>query len=699
MDSPDDSAGSKASTDDDVQSISRSSLEQLQEQAETLPGPEDAVGMESHRNMMLASLLEDYYRGRALEFLNATNSGQSYTRQSQEVEAIASRLFSQASQVLSSSGLLSSRATSNASQRIRRQYLSGLDSLVAGSQPPNILDSMRDLMAQTSQLNLAAPPDNDLQLTLHQPLPPPPRSHYKSSFREDRLLGRGGFGKVYQCYNLLDQNTYAVKKIALPRKLIKFFSDGRHDDLEEVLREVKAMAVLDHPNIVRYHATWVEEPQQLPELLGGLEGTVSQIRSHRQRLLLDSHAFGQDSEREWSVSGGIVFGEDTPSRPGAIENCPNADLINRGWSEDASSGLSIADSTSASESNIFAGGEPELDNSSPSEATLDTGVPALYIQMSIYPMTLAQFLSPSSSSKAGIGDFGLVHQLAQGEVPSSTQSSSSTDSRNDAGTAYYQPPRKGERKDEKIDIFALGVVFIEMLCRCSTAMERADLLKGLQCGEIPPELRQNIQNEGHDSETVERVAQLASSMIDEDPDKRWSGSRHSSNSSRNKFRQREIHPDIIMAFRTSSTPPSVDEIKWWLNSICTSTNAEIFINGAESYCLYLVNQFTNTSTPSLEEFNAASDSWVQTVAEQNLESPDRIGFVLGMCTLCFTDTWILTRLGPTLWALGVQTNSSTGMSMLYAYLVWRYERKANELQQMQEMQGLSDSIENVQLSG
>ncbi|KAI3342282.1 kinase-like domain-containing protein [Ustulina deusta] len=599
MDSADDSTRSKDSSNDDVQSISRSSRKRSQDQGETPPGHDDAVGMERHRNMMLASLLEDYYRSRALEFLNATDPGQSYTRQSQEVEAIASRLFGQAGQALSSRGLLSSRATSNASQKIRRQYLSGLDSLVAGSQSVNILDSMRDLVGQASQLNLAAPPDNDHQLTLRHPLPPPHQSHYKSSFREDRLLGRGGFGKVYQCYNLLDQKTYAVKKIVLPGKRVKCFSDGRHDDLGDVLREVKAMAVLDHPNIVRYHATWVEEPQQFPELLGDLASTMSRIRNRRQQLLLDSHAFGQDSE-QLSVSGGIVFGEDTPSRSRAIENGYSVDPINRGWSEDVSSGLGVVDTASASESNIFIGGESESENSSPSQATLDIGVPALYIQMSLYPMTLAQFLSPSSSSNAGlrhcfhlaptlrltlsiheglqyihskglihrdikpgniflsslvatpeggccdiscsscpelnreacsnpkwlnprIGDFGLVHQLAQGEMPSPSQSS--TDSRNDAGTAYYQPPRKGERKDEKIDIFALGVVFIEMLCRCNTAMERVDMLKGLQCGDIPPGLRQRIEDEGHDSEIAERVVQLVSSMIDEDPEKRWSGSR------------------------------------------------------------------------------------------------------------------------------------------------------------------------------
>ncbi|KAI0206702.1 kinase-like protein [Astrocystis sublimbata] len=601
MDSTDDSIPSKASTEDDVQSedvqsISRSSREQLQDSQESVPDPQDANNMERHRNMMLASLLEDYYRSRALEFLNAANPAQRYSRRSPEIEAATRQLFSQATQVLSTTGLLSPRAISDDFQRVRQQYLSGLDSLVAGSQTPNILDSMRDLMAQTSQLDLAAHPANDLQLTLHQPQPPPPQSHYRSAFREDRLLGKGGFGKVYACYNQLDHKTYAVKKVTLPPTLVKSLSDGRHEDLQHVLREVQAMAMLEHPNIVRYHATWFELPQKQPELLSGLDDTNNHIRRPLQHLLLDSHAFSHDDEKqEPSVSGGIVFGADTTSSRNANTNDRG---MNEGWSEDASLGLSVVDTTSASESNFFAGGDTdsnENESALPQDAT-GTNQCALYIQMSMYPLTLAQFIAPPSSSKTNprhcfhlaptlrlilriheglqyihskglihrdikpgniflsdpsdyfdggycdlscktctdsttrgwlnprIGDFGLVHQLAAGEVPTSSQSSAET--KEDAGTAYYQPPRAGGRKDEKIDIFALGVVLVEMLCRCNTVMQRVDMLKGLQCGELPPELRENIENEGHhDSTTADLTIQLVSSMVEADPERRWSGSR------------------------------------------------------------------------------------------------------------------------------------------------------------------------------
>ncbi|KAJ8129472.1 hypothetical protein O1611_g4158 [Lasiodiplodia mahajangana] len=672
MDSTDDSTRSKTSTDDDVQSISRSSREQLRDQAAALPDSEDAVSMERHRNMMLASLLEDYYRSRALDFLNATNPGQRYTRQSQEVEAVAGRLFGQASQVLSSSGLLSSRSTSDESRLIRRQYLSGLDSLVAGSQRSNILDSMSDLVAQASQLNLAAHPANDLQLTLHQAQPPTSHSHYRSSFREDRLLGKGGFGKVYQCYNLLDQKTYAVKKIVLPPKLVKSVSDGNHDDLQHVLREVKAMAVLDHPNIVRYHATWFEKPQQLPELLGGLEGTMGQIRRRPQQLLLDSHSFTQEDE-ESSVSGGIIFGEDTPSHPSAIVNRHDSDAINRGWSEEAS-GCGVIDTTSASESDIFTGGETDGHNSSPAEAPLETSACALYIQMSLYPMTLAQ-----------IGDFGLVHQLAQGEVPSSTESS--PDSKNDAGTTYYQPPRSGERKDEKIDIFALGVVLTEMLCRCNTAMERVDMLKGLQRGEVPRALREKLQDEGYHLETIEMVIRLVSSMIDGDPRRRWSGRR-----------VREALHDLLerchaMSSGNVPTPfvSTPDEMRAWLRRVATAGfDAKSALNMAETYCYYLM--LDDSITPEkVDEYVETTDNWIRELLA-HIQHPVTPEIVFVIVAACFSDEWVRQHLGPVFAALGIVVARYD--FVLFDFLADRYRIVTGD---NREIQSMTSVLENLRL--
>lgn len=85
-------------------------------------------------------------------------------------------------------------------------------------------------------------------------------SRYRSEFKELSPLGRGGFGTVFRCENALDSREYAIKKIwiksqlGLDGKVTKHFSQKLH----RVLREVKILALLDHPNIVRYYTAWLE---------------------------------------------------------------------------------------------------------------------------------------------------------------------------------------------------------------------------------------------------------------------------------------------------------------------------------------------------------------------------------------------------------------------------------------------------------
>mmetsp|Transcript_22623 Transcript_22623/g.26227 ORF Transcript_22623/g.26227 Transcript_22623/m.26227 type:complete len:1631 (-) Transcript_22623:17-4909(-) len=85
-------------------------------------------------------------------------------------------------------------------------------------------------------------------------------SRYRSEFNELSRLGKGGFGTVFKCTNALDGREYAVKKV-----IIKSFFDSNGQlrkeysaKLQRVLREVKILALLDHPNIVRYYTAWLE---------------------------------------------------------------------------------------------------------------------------------------------------------------------------------------------------------------------------------------------------------------------------------------------------------------------------------------------------------------------------------------------------------------------------------------------------------
>jgi len=87
-------------------------------------------------------------------------------------------------------------------------------------------------------------------------------SRYRAEFKEVSVLGKGGFGSVFVCENVLDGRKYAVKKIA-----IQICDDPllTRDRLEKVLREVKILALLDHPNIVRYYTAWLEVEEDKEE--------------------------------------------------------------------------------------------------------------------------------------------------------------------------------------------------------------------------------------------------------------------------------------------------------------------------------------------------------------------------------------------------------------------------------------------------
>lgn len=76
-------------------------------------------------------------------------------------------------------------------------------------------------------------------------------SQYLNDFIPIECLGRGGFGVVFEAKKMIDDRTYAVKRITLP---------DREKARVRVMREVKALAQLDHRNIVRYFNAWIESP-------------------------------------------------------------------------------------------------------------------------------------------------------------------------------------------------------------------------------------------------------------------------------------------------------------------------------------------------------------------------------------------------------------------------------------------------------
>lgn len=97
------------------------------------------------------------------------------------------------------------------------------------------------------------PDANELREAVTDTRPSEYVSRYLTDFEPVQCLGRGGFGVVFEARNKVDDCNYAIKRIRLPNREVA---------REKVMREVKALAKLEHPGIIRYFNAWQESPPQ-----------------------------------------------------------------------------------------------------------------------------------------------------------------------------------------------------------------------------------------------------------------------------------------------------------------------------------------------------------------------------------------------------------------------------------------------------
>jgi serine/threonine protein kinase len=71
-----------------------------------------------------------------------------------------------------------------------------------------------------------------------------------------RKIARGGFSSVYEVQHKVDQQKYAVKKTVL-RTRTQNAAKAR-EELMRLLKEVRLLAVVIDPHIVRYNHSWLE---------------------------------------------------------------------------------------------------------------------------------------------------------------------------------------------------------------------------------------------------------------------------------------------------------------------------------------------------------------------------------------------------------------------------------------------------------
>ncbi|KAJ8949152.1 hypothetical protein NQ318_012900 [Aromia moschata] len=314
-------------------------------------------------------------------------------------------------------------------------------------------------------------------------------SRFESDFDTVSCLGKGGFGLVFEVKQKYDECNYAIKRITLPKE---------EKSRDRVMREVKALAKLDHKNIVRYFCSWVEHPPlgwqkdhdqkwigDTPSLLDGITttGTAPTYRLEKSRRsksasvsidipmrkLDEKFCLDDDKEDDVDDDSFIVF-----------EPCPN-----------------------------------EEDKNTTSAHILDA-VEYVHLNGLIHRDLKPSNIFFSLDGQIKVGDFGLVKDMEDAfDLELMKKGSLSPAYRGhtvEVGTKFYMSPEQLESRiyDYKVDIYSLGLIFFELLFPFSTDMERSKTLTDVKNNKFP----KNFSNKYPDEYI------LLQNMLCQDPNKR-----------------------------------------------------------------------------------------------------------------------------------------------------------------------------------
>nr|XP_023011887.1 eukaryotic translation initiation factor 2-alpha kinase [Leptinotarsa decemlineata] len=375
-------------------------------------------------------------------------------------------------------------------------------------------------------------------------------SRYLNDFETIRCLGKGGFGVVFEVKQKYDEQSYAIKRITLP-------NEGK--SRERVMREVKALAKLEHQNIVRYFCSWVENPPSgwqhehdkiwMGETSMNSESSVSTFthkekRSKSVSISIDVSPIEHDSELP-SIVPEMDDDEDEDDSYIVFENSPGQEITVSESDKDNS--VPTEDPTSSTHS------KKKINWRRPSRRhhswdlrsknnSLEPKDPPvfLYIQMQLcqkdslkewlrtnsyrdYDFVIDIFsqileavqyvhlqglihrdLKPgniffSLEGKIKVGDFGLVKDMEDPFDLDQIKKGSSPHRGHtiDVGTHLYMSPEQLESRsyNYKVDIYSLGIILFELLVPFSTEMERGKMLSNLKKNKFPEDFQQKFPNE------------------------------------------------------------------------------------------------------------------------------------------------------------------------------------------------------------
>uniref|UniRef100_A0A3Q3VR66 non-specific serine/threonine protein kinase n=1 Tax=Mola mola TaxID=94237 RepID=A0A3Q3VR66_MOLML len=260
-------------------------------------------------------------------------------------------------------------------------------------------------------------------------------NRFTSEYDSIVCLGKGTFGRVFKAREILLMKDYAIKVVRCK---------------EKALREVGALSDLNHCNIVRYYTCWLE-----------------------------------DSGYQWeSVANSCSSSQSTGDSPIKylyikMELCATKTL--RVWID---------------EKNVL-NVKKSLRDSKRREESLDiakqivSGVEYFHSRKLLHRDLKPANIMFGPDGKVKIGDFGLVTAENDDDAENMMERTMYK------GTPSYMAPEQRSRNtyDRKVDIFALGLIYFELLWNISTGHEKNKIWEDIRNQKTPQGFVSNFQIE------------------------------------------------------------------------------------------------------------------------------------------------------------------------------------------------------------
>ncbi|KAI4924952.1 uncharacterized protein J4E92_006989 [Alternaria infectoria] len=385
---------------------------------------------------------------------------------------------------------------------------------------------------------------------------------YIREFSELEIVGKGGYGKVFKAKHKLDGSLYAVKRIPVSPSRVARIQEHGPEELESMLEEVRSLAragiifefseseqQVNETRSESVHTSYKETLKQTRRTKRrgsqASQNTIATISSTKSRMSVVEDVeeeddddveniprlhmpYSQESHSEMSDS--MISNSDAPHH--LIQNQTLGPVLTLNVQMSLCE-TNLAAFLSSDQHPTAHAIEQHCFHPCVSLELLDnivSGVEYLHAQGVVHrdlkPANVFLSLSRARHPPYGsvnvsscttcpkrdhlhmtprIGDFGLVAALSD--------SCTVSDTFKPVGTEFYRP-HTGSGINEKLDVFALGVVAFEMIQKFDTRMERISALTELRRGVFPDGFAQGLGDIGDD------VQQLISDMVQGDEGKR-----------------------------------------------------------------------------------------------------------------------------------------------------------------------------------